>query len=110
VLWELKDGDFTRFRCRVGHSWTAEALLARQSADFDDALWMALRSLEESASLSRQIEARHRARGTATLAQRFEAQARAMERRAQVIRDALLSHRQVQINPDEGTEEPRRAS
>jgi two-component system chemotaxis response regulator CheB len=110
VLWELKDGDFTRFRCRVGHSWTAEALLARQSADFDDALWMALRSLEESASLSRQIETRHRARGTATLAQRFEAQAQAMERRAQVIRDALLSHRQVQINPDEGTEEPRRAS
>ena len=61
VLWEIQDGDFVRYRCRVGHAWTSEALLNKQSESFDDALWTAIRALEESAALSRQIAARHQA-------------------------------------------------
>ena len=64
VLWEIDDaGEFTRFRCRVGHAWTGKALLERQTDSVDDALWTALRALEESASLARQIAARYRGRG-----------------------------------------------
>jgi two-component system, chemotaxis family, protein-glutamate methylesterase/glutaminase len=55
VLWEIKDGEFARFRCRVGHAWTGEALLAEKSDGVDDALWEALRALEESAALARQM-------------------------------------------------------
>jgi two-component system chemotaxis response regulator CheB len=62
----LRDGDFVRYRCRVGHAWTGEGLVAKQSDILDDALWTALRSLEESVSLSRQLANRHRARGNAT--------------------------------------------
>ena len=53
VLWELKDEEFTRFRCRVGHAWTSDALLAQQADTLDQALWVALRALEESAALFR---------------------------------------------------------
>jgi two-component system chemotaxis response regulator CheB len=77
----------------VGHGWTSEALLAKQSSDLDDALWTALRTLEESASLSRQIAERHRGRGAESLALRFEAQAESSESKASVIREALLRRR-----------------
>jgi two-component system chemotaxis response regulator CheB len=45
TLWQLRDGDLVRFRCRVGHAWSAEALLQRQHETLDDALWTALRAL-----------------------------------------------------------------
>jgi len=103
VLWEIQDGDFVRYRCRVGHAWTSEALLGKQTDSFDDALWTAIRALEESASLSRQIASRHQARGAATLASRFEEQAQRAEHRAAVIRDSLLEHRNA---PTRSSSEP----
>lgn len=110
VLWELKDGEFTRFRCRVGHGWTGDALLAQQSETLDDALWTALRALEENAALSRQIAARHRGRGAERLAKRLDDQADAAQGRADVIRNALMGHRRQQAEVDQEPQDPRRAS
>jgi two-component system chemotaxis response regulator CheB len=91
----LQDGELTRFRCRAGHAWTADGLLARQSGVFEEALWTALRSLEESAALARQIAARNRTRGGESLAGRFERQAEVIETRAAVIRAALAKPREA---------------
>jgi two-component system chemotaxis response regulator CheB len=93
VLWEINDGEFVRFRCRVGHGWTSDALLAEQGRVLDDALWTALRALEENAALSRQIAARHRANGAEALARRFDAQATGVEARAAVVRNSLVRGR-----------------
>jgi two-component system chemotaxis response regulator CheB len=57
-----------RFRCRVGHAWTGEGLVQKQSDILGDALWTALRSLEESVSLARQFAERHKDRGNQRLA------------------------------------------
>lgn len=43
------------YRCHVGHAWTAEALLAARDAEIEGALWIALRSLQEKARLSRRL-------------------------------------------------------
>jgi two-component system chemotaxis response regulator CheB len=50
-LWEIHDGRLLRFRCRVGHAFTAEALMEGQSQTVERNLWMALNSLEESTQL-----------------------------------------------------------
>jgi two-component system, chemotaxis family, protein-glutamate methylesterase/glutaminase len=105
VLWELTDGDFVRYRCRVGHAWTGEGLVAKQSDTLDDALWTALRALEESISLSHQLANRHRGRGNVNLASRFERQTSEMEERAEVIRTALMQKRGIQVTPDAGETE-----
>src|SRR3954470_23315068 len=34
-LWELKEGTLVRFRCRVGHAWSGDSLLARQADALD---------------------------------------------------------------------------
>ena len=43
------------FRCRVGHAWTADALLDARDDEIEGALWVALRSLQEKAKLARQM-------------------------------------------------------
>ncbi|HEX2286620.1 MAG TPA: chemotaxis protein CheB [Mycobacterium sp.] len=43
------------YRCRVGHAWTADALLRARDDDVEGALWVALRSLQEKAKLARRM-------------------------------------------------------
>jgi two-component system chemotaxis response regulator CheB len=43
------------FRCHVGHAWTADALLNARDDEVEGALWVALRSLQEKAKLSRRM-------------------------------------------------------
>lgn len=43
------------FRCWVGHAWTADALLQARDDEIDNALWIALRSLQEKAKMSRRL-------------------------------------------------------
>lgn len=43
------------YRCRVGHAWTADALLAARDDEIEGALWVALRSLQEKAKLARKM-------------------------------------------------------
>ncbi|HEY1477932.1 MAG TPA: chemotaxis protein CheB, partial [Chthoniobacterales bacterium] len=55
VLWELKDENFMRFRCRVGHSYGTDSLSQELSEASENALWAAMRALEEKAALQRRI-------------------------------------------------------
>jgi two-component system chemotaxis response regulator CheB len=43
------------YRCHVGHAWTAEALLRARDDEIESALWIAIRSLQEKAKLSRRL-------------------------------------------------------
>ena len=43
------------FRCRAGHAWTHDALLAAQDEEAENALCVALRSRQEKAKLARQL-------------------------------------------------------
>jgi two-component system, chemotaxis family, protein-glutamate methylesterase/glutaminase len=89
VLWEVKDGDLVKFRCRVGHAYTAETLLAHQSDQLEAALWTALRALEEHGALSRRLAVRATSRGHAHSAAAFTEQAMDAEHHASVVRNVL---------------------
>jgi len=43
------------YRCHVGHAWTADALLHARDQEVEGALWLAVRSLQEKAKLSRRL-------------------------------------------------------
>jgi two-component system chemotaxis response regulator CheB len=97
VLWELKhDGD-PRYRCRVGHSYTADALLESQVSVIEGALWSAVRALQERADLLTRIS--RRMAGTSSQG-RFEHSAQEASAQAQSIID-LLSKQERPIPSDE---------
>lgn len=96
VLFTVQDDVLTRFRCRVGHAWSAESLAAQQSLALEAALWMALRSLEERAALARELATRAAARHQTISARRFASRAEETDEAARVLRELL-----TRISPGE---------
>jgi two-component system chemotaxis response regulator CheB len=89
TLWEVKDEELVRFRCRVGHAYSDEALLVHQAEQLEAALWTALRALEEHSALGRRLAARANSRGHTHSASAFTEQAMNAEHHASVIRTVL---------------------
>ena len=90
VLWEMEEGPLLRYRCRVGHAYTADNLLSEQSLHLEAALWAALRGLEEKASLVHRLATRSRDAGHGMLADRYAEQEHDAQQHAAVIRDLIL--------------------
>ncbi len=91
VLWEIEDGRLLRFRCRIGHGYSVNSLLAAQSSHIEATLSTTLRSLEESAGLSRRLSARAREQGHELVAVRFEGREAEARRRIRGIRAELAA-------------------
>lgn len=51
ALWEVQEGRVARYQCHVGHQYAPDNLGARQRDVLDQALWGAVRVLEEQAEL-----------------------------------------------------------
>lgn len=55
VLWEVKEGRLSRFRCRVGHSYAPASLKSEMDQSSERALWAAMRALEEKAAMGKRL-------------------------------------------------------
>ncbi|MFY9823855.1 MAG: chemotaxis protein CheB [Thermoanaerobaculia bacterium] len=77
------------FRCRTGHAYSPESLLAKQSENLEAAFWAALRSLEENATLSRRMEKRARQHGHRRAGEGYQRRADDAEKHAAMIRSIL---------------------
>jgi len=89
TLAPIQDEQVLRYRCRVGHAWTAESLVTQQSSAMERALWMALRSLEEKATLTRDLNRRAADRGHRRTAEIFAAQFDEAMQAARLVRELL---------------------
>lgn len=89
VLWEIQEGELTRFRCRVGHAYGPETLLAEQVEEVEAALWSAFQALKERAAFARRMARKMETRGNRLSRQRFVEQAAESDQRASVIREVL---------------------
>lgn len=96
-LWEVNEGELIRFRCRVGHSYTEEAMLAAQGTAVEAALWNGYRALQERIALKRRLSERLAQRGAAAAAQRLEHEARQAEEHAEVMRQVVEQTAEPQL-------------
>lgn len=90
VLWELDEDGFLRFRCRVGHAFTARNLSVEQQHAVETALWSALRALEESGALYKRLAERATSNDQRQSADRFRERADNIEQNARVLREFLV--------------------
>lgn len=102
TLWEMKDGETVRYRCRVGHAYSDEALLAAQTETLENALWTALRALEETEEQAVRVTNRMERRGHHLIAQRFRKQAEEASRRAAIVRAAISLNQDAPGNAQTG--------
>jgi two-component system chemotaxis response regulator CheB len=91
TMWEAEESGVLRFRCGVGHVYSAESMMSAQTDEVDRALRIALRTLEERAALSHRLAERGRMRGQRWLDKAFTQRALETEREAEPIRALLRS-------------------
>jgi two-component system chemotaxis response regulator CheB len=88
ALWELENGDLLRYRCHTGHAYSSDSLVGDQTNAIEEALYSALRAVEEKATALRRLRERHEGR-PGTLAAEFDAKARELDQTAETLRVML---------------------
>lgn len=88
-LWQLREEEFVRFRCRTGHAYTVEALLAEQDEAMENILRDALRSAVEKSTLARNATKQARRTDEQETKNERESTLREAEKRVQLIQQVL---------------------
>ena len=89
MLFERHEGLLERFECRVGHVFSIESLSSAQADALENALWAAVRSLEDRAALLRRLAGGGRDGDGLRAAAAFERQADDAFERARTIRGTI---------------------
>jgi len=89
VLWEIDGSSPRRYRCHTGHGFTLRALAKTQDAATEDALWSAMRALQEREALLRELAKDADAAGDGD--DGFVADAERTARHGEQLRDMITS-------------------
>ena len=89
VLWEVDEGKLVRYRCHVGHTYTADRKSLALDENLRRALGSALRALEERRSLARKLKKQAEQSDQARLAASWARREEEYERELVVIRDSV---------------------
>jgi two-component system chemotaxis response regulator CheB len=76
ALWEIDDGSFLRYRCHVGHAFTADTVLEAQTTQAEVMLWSLMRAHQERAALARRMAQQERQQSRDALAEALLQRAR----------------------------------
>jgi two-component system chemotaxis response regulator CheB len=90
VLSQINEPSRLRFRCQIGHAFSAKVLDKEQEAAVAEAVGIALRVLEERHTLLIKMAADARRRGQGLSASQFEERAADFRRQADIIRKAAV--------------------
>jgi len=88
---EVLDDGIRRFRCRVGHAYSVDDLLAGKARAVEETLWMALQTLEERAAMLERMAEDDRQRGWAGAAGGYDERASETRIHAERLRELLTT-------------------
>jgi two-component system chemotaxis response regulator CheB len=100
-LWEIKESGLVRYRCHVGHGFTADSLRDGMDEKLEETLWSALRAIEEGIALRSRMRERAKTQHLKAFASSLDSEVAEMEQRAHALRQLLLNpHRQRAPQPE----------
>lgn len=91
ALWEIEGGEPKRYRCHTGHAFTLRTLHHAQSEGTDEALWSALRALQEKELLLKALADSHRSALDEREAVRLDEEAQRIAGHASTLRRMIES-------------------
>jgi two-component system, chemotaxis family, protein-glutamate methylesterase/glutaminase len=89
VMWGIDEEDLVRYRCHVGHTYTAEVMSLALDENLRRALASSLRALEDRVALARKLHRQAVDRGHRLLAQNWAEKAHEYEPEMEVIRGSV---------------------
>jgi two-component system, chemotaxis family, protein-glutamate methylesterase/glutaminase len=104
IMWEVEDGDVLRYRCHVGHTYTAELMSVATDENLRRALASASRALEERVALARKLHRQAVDEGHRLLAETWLQKASEFEREMKVIRESIRRVDQLAANAEREVE------
>ncbi len=105
-IWQIGTEEPVRFRCHVGHSFTADIFLSEQTQNIENALWSAVRAMEEKVTFSRQMAERMKNFNLHKAATKYEDHAKSLDEEVSLIRKIILSGFATQRTIAEEDQEP----
>lgn len=99
VLLQLKEGDRLRFRCHTGHAYSFDSLVSGINEGIEEALWNAIRALEEGDMLMRGMSAHRRAHDGDGEAEELLERAAEAKRQSETIRQLVMDRDPLVAKP-----------
>jgi two-component system, chemotaxis family, protein-glutamate methylesterase/glutaminase len=90
-IWQIGQEHPLRFRCHIGHSFTANVFLSEQTQNLENALWSAVRAMEEKVTFSRQMAAQMESYNLQNAADRYEHHANSLDAEVLLVRGIILN-------------------
>jgi two-component system chemotaxis response regulator CheB len=105
IMWEIDEGDLVRYRCHVGHAYSAELMNVAIDENLRRALASSLRALEERLALTRNLQHQAEQRQHRLVAANWAKRADEAQRELDVIRNALrridqIKSQAVAVSPE----------
>ncbi|HEX8637114.1 MAG TPA: chemotaxis protein CheB [Pyrinomonadaceae bacterium] len=95
VLFSLKDGKRSRFRCHTGHAFSADSLLTTVTENIEEGLWNAIRGVEESIMLLNHMGDHFAEINQTKLAALYFQKAKEAQTRASLVREVVMKHERL---------------
>jgi len=89
VMWEIKEGDLLRYRCHVGHAYTAEMMSLALDENLHRALDSGLRALDERVALAKKLQQQASEAGRTLLAESWGRKLAEYEEEASILRESI---------------------
>ena len=95
VMWEIQEGSLLRYRCHVGHAYTAELMSLALDENLYRALGSALRALDERVALADKLCKQAEEAGRIHLAESWRNKRAEYEHESKILRESIRRFDQV---------------
>jgi two-component system chemotaxis response regulator CheB len=87
----VRDGRLQRFRCHTGHTYGVDGLLSAQGRAIEQALWAAIKGLEQRSQLLQNLAREENANRRVVSGSSLAAESQRLSSHAQTLRDVMVA-------------------